>query len=484
MKRFPIRVRLTFWYGSLLSAGLLAFALFMVGALHHAMHRTLDNQLRDHMAAIQQIVNEDENQAETVLQHDLDEDMELAPDLTLLGIWDSGGRVVYRSSAMNRMDVPGPMPRLDGTPRTHFYHRHALRVLVREISASGRDVAPSHNYVVMVAIPVRDFVEAMSQVESTLWIAIPLLLLLAVGGGYWIANRALAPIVDMIAAADAIHPGDLATRLRVPPAKDELQGLALTLNRMLDRLQGGFERLTQFTADASHELRTPIALLRTRTEVLLRRARSPEEYRAGLESSLQELEKTSVLLDELLLLARADAGAESLHFVPLNLCEIVSAAAAVMRPLAEMRRLACWVSLPQGPITLQGDEPALRRLLLILIDNAVKYTPADGAIGISLEISGQQAIVEVRDTGIGIAEEDISHVFERFYRADPARTRATGGAGLGLSIGQWIVRLHGGKLTVRSTLASGSVFRVTFPIWTPQPIPHDVGSTVAIRSQT
>lgn len=478
MKRFPIRVRLTFWYGSLLSAGLLAFSLFMVGALHHAMHRTVDNQLRDHMGAIQQIVNEDRNQAETVLQHDLDEDVELAPDLTLLGMWDRDGRVVYRSSAMNRMKVPASMPQPGHEGRTRSYHDHPLRMLVREISA------PGHEYVVMVAVPVRDFVEAMGQVENTLWIAIPLLLLLAIGGGYWIANRALAPIVDMIAAADAIHPGDLATRLRVPAAEDELQGLALTLNRMLDRLQAGFERLTRFTADASHELRTPIALLRTRTEVLLRRARSPEEYRDGLESSLHELEKTSVLLDELLLLARADAGAESLHFAPLNLCEIVSAAAAVMRPLAEARQLGWSVSLPKGPVTLQGDEAALRRLLLILIDNAVKYTPAQGAIGISLEPSGQQAIVEVRDTGIGIAEEDISHVFERFYRADPARTRATGGAGLGLSIGQWIVRLHGGKLTVQSTVASGSVFRVTLPILSPQPIADTVSGNIAVRSQT
>lgn len=456
MKSFPIRLRLTLWYFSILAAGLLGFALFLMGELHHAMHRTVDNQLRAHMAAVQQIANEDENKSPSALRHDLDEDVELAPDLTLLEIWGRNGQVVYRSYAMDRMQVPDLMTKSSGQPTTVYLASHPLRVLVQSMPASP-------NYIVMVAIPVRDFVEAIHQVKSTLWIAIPLLLLLAAGGGYWIAGRALAPMRSMITATETIHPGDLSTRLEVPRAEDELHRLALTLNRMLDRLQAGFERITRFTADASHELRTPIALLRTRTELLLRRNRHPEEYRAALEASLCELEETSALLEELMLLARADAGAETLHFSNCNLTELAHTTTTMMQPLAEANNLTWSVIVPSQPVYLRGDEAALRRVLLVLIDNAVKYTPEHGRVEISLQATDRDITLTVRDTGIGIAELDLPHIFDRFYRADQSRTRGAGGAGLGLSIARWIVEKHGGTIDVESTPTVGSAFRVTLP---------------------
>lgn len=457
MRPFPMRLRLTLWYGALLSAGLLGFSLFMVATLRHAMRHTVDRQLLDHMAAIRTIVAEDENQREAALQHDLDEDVELAPDLTLLEIWDDSGRAVYRSAAMNRMQVPEGVPQVTQSPQTRPSRRHPLRVLVRRVAT------PSHNYVVLVAIPIHDFLDAIDQVVRTLWIAVPVLLLLAVAGGYWIASRALAPVRGMIAAANSIHPGDISTRLKLPAADDELRQLALTLNRMLDRLQAGFERVTRFTADASHELRTPIALLRTRTELLLRRERAPQEYRSALEQNLDELEKTSGLLEELMVLARADAGAESLHFTSLDFALLVRDVAAIMQPLAQAKQLAWLVSVPESPVILHGDETSLRRLLLVLLDNAVKYTAAQGAIEIVLRTHEKQATLEVRDTGIGISEHDMPHIFERFYRADRARTRTAGGAGLGLSIGKWIVQQHGGTMTAQSSLMQGSVFYVTLP---------------------
>ena len=457
MTPLPIRLRMTLWYFWVLAAGLLAFAFFTLAALHHAMHRTVDRQLRAHMTAVRQIVNESENGTLGALHDDLDEDVELAPDLTLLEIWARDGHVVYRSAPMNRMHVPDSAPKVLDRPATRSYRRHSLRVLVRNVAT------PSASYIVMVAIPINDFVEANHRVENTLWIAIPLLLLLSVAGGYWIAGRALSPIHSMIAAADAIHPGDLSTRLLVPRAEDEVRRLALTLNGMLGRLQAGFERITQFTADASHELRTPIALLRTRTEVLLRHPRSAEEYRAALEANLGELERTSTLLEELMLLARADAGAETLHFADVDLRELVRSTTAVTQPLAEAKDLAWSVDLPDLPIHTHADGAALRQLLLVLIDNAVKYTPEHGSVRIALEASDEAATLEVSDTGIGIAQEILPNIFDRFYRADQARERAAGGAGLGLSIGQWIAHRHGGTIHVRSIPSEGSVFVVTLP---------------------
>ncbi|MGC1781042.1 MAG: heavy metal sensor histidine kinase [Acidobacteriaceae bacterium] len=457
MRPLPIRLRLTLWYFAVLAVGLLAFAFFTLAMLEHAMHRTVDDRLRAHMTAVQQIIREDENTQPAALQHDLDEDVELAPDLTLLEIWDASGHVVYRSAAMNRMQVTDRVPTRFDRSEIRAYHRHRLRTLVRSVTT------PHAKYIVMVAIPVHDFVEASHRLESVLWIAIPLLLILAGAGGYWIAGRALSPILSMIAAAQAIHPSDLSTRLQVPSAKDELQRLSLTLNGMLDRLQAGFERITRFTADASHELRTPIALLRTRTEILLRRPRSAEEYRTALEANLDELERTSALLEELMLLARADAGAETLSFSDVDLTELVRSTASLTQPLADAKELTWSVALPPAPVHTHGDASALRRLLVVLIDNAVKYTPRHGSVRIALEASGDAATLAVSDTGIGIAEDALPNIFDRFYRADQARERAVGSAGLGLSIGQWIAERHGAAISAQSVLAEGSTFTLKLP---------------------
>lgn len=461
MTPLPLRLRLTLWYFAVLAVGLLAFAFFTLAMLDHAMHRTVDGRLSAHMTAVRQIVGEDANKEPFALQHDLDEDVELAPDLTLLEIWDDNGNVVYRSAAMNRMRVPGEAPQNALTrfshPAMEIYGRHQLRALARRISTQNG------SFVVLVAVPVRDIAEARHRLAGALWIVIPLLLLLAGAGGYWIAGRALSPVLSMIAAAESIHPDDLSKRLQVPPAKDEMQRLSLTLNGMLDRLQAGFDRITQFTADASHELRTPIALLRARTEVLLRRPRSAEEYRAAHVANLEELERTSALVEELMLLARSDAGAESLNFTDMDLSEFVRTTAAASKPLAEAKGLEWSVSVPPGSVQVEADEHALRRLLLVLMDNAAKYTPYPGRIHIELETLNGSAVLSVRDTGIGIGADDLPKIFDRFYRADPARGSA-GGAGLGLSIARWIANRHRGSIRAESAPSVGSVFQVTLPL--------------------
>lgn len=457
MKPVSIRLRLTLWYFSILAAGLLAFAFLVLATLQHAVHRTLDGQLREHMTAVHNILREDANGPASALQHDLDEDAELAPDLTLVEIWDGNGRIVYRSPATMGFHVFDRLPQIAEKPMTRFGRHRPLRVLVQNVAT------PHFAYTVLVAIPVHDFEEAIEQVKTVLEISIPLLLVLAALGGYWTAGRALSPVLSMIAAAEAIHPNDLSARLQVPEARDELQRLALTLNRMLARLQAGFERITRFTADASHELRTPVALLRTRAEVLLRRTRTPEEYEAALKENLQELERTSGLLEELLLLARADSGAETLQFADVALEEIVRAAAADMRAVANEKHLLWSVDLPPERVHVDGDAAALRRMLLVLLDNAGKYTPEGGEVSVKLRVDPAHAVVEIRDTGIGIGEEELTRIFDRFYRTDNARARTTGGAGLGLSIGRWIAEKHGGSIVVESKPDVGSVFRVVLP---------------------
>jgi signal transduction histidine kinase len=233
---------------------------------------------------------------------------------------------------------------------------------------------------------------------------------------------------------------------------------------MFARLERAFKRVTQFTADASHELRTPIALMRTRTEVALRKQRSEAEYRETILRINQELERTSALIENLMTLARADAGSEALQVAPTNLNELLLEISETARLLAEGKSIQYDQRLPKTPLCVTGNAPSLRRLFLILIDNAVKYTPHDGRISVVLETSDGAAVTEIRDTGVGISPEDLPHIFERFYRADESRSRESGGTGLGLSIAQWIAEAHRGKISVVSKVGAGSVFRVQIPL--------------------
>jgi len=233
---------------------------------------------------------------------------------------------------------------------------------------------------------------------------------------------------------------------------------------MLDRLEQAFRRITQFTADASHELRTPVALMRTRAEIILRKDRSEEEYREALRQILEDLQRTSALIENLMLLARADSGAQGLERAPLNMVECLEEACLEGKALAETKQISLHAELPKSPVWINGDANSLRRLFLILLDNAVKYTPPQGLIQVSLYRSNGSAVAEVRDSGIGIAARDFPHIFERFFRADPARSRQTGGAGLGLAIGKWIAEAHGGMIVAQSRPGEGSVFQVRIPL--------------------
>ena len=287
----------------------------------------------------------------------------------------------------------------------------------------------------------------------------------ASAGGYWLSTRALAPVDAISRAAQRIGIANLGERLPVTETGDQLQRLSETLNAMFARLQDAVRRIRQFTADASHELRAPISLIRTTAEVAVqKRNRSPGEYLKALDEILEESERTSEVVDSLMLLARADSGKEAMEFVAADARAIVIEAAEQGEKLARNCGLDFSVLLPDTPIPVLGDSNALRRALLILIDNAVKYTPKEGSVRVGLEKNSGSPTMFVSDTGIGIAQSDIPHIFDRFWRADKARSREQGGAGLGLSIAKWIVEMPQGSIDVKSELGSGSVFSLRIPL--------------------
>ena len=257
---------------------------------------------------------------------------------------------------------------------------------------------------------------------------------------------------------------NLCRRLEVPKAKDELRRLTETLNAMLGRIESSVKRITQFTADASHDLRTPLSLIRTNAELALRRKRSEEDYRGSLARILTISEETSELIEGLLTLARADAGAAQLKCQSLDLRPILAKVVHQARFLAFAKGLSFSEHIPFETAPIFADSALIERLLLSILDNAVKYTPIGGRVTVRASAEERFVTIEIEDTGIGITESDLPHIFERFFRADQARSREIRGSGLGLSIARWIAEMHQGSIEVTSRVGRGSSFRVRLPL--------------------
>jgi signal transduction histidine kinase len=298
------------------------------------------------------------------------------------------------------------------------------------------------------------------------FVVLPLILAISIGGAYVIAGRTVRPLESITTEVTAITDGrSLHRRLPLVAGNDELARLTLQLNSMIERLERSFAALRRFTADASHELKTPLAVLRADVEHAMHAQPNGDEQLEALEEALQETTRMADLVESLLTLARADEGRFDLHREPVTLEPLIRDVFETALILGEDAGLLVRMPVVQNAVVL-GDRRRLRQLFLNLVTNALKYTPRGGEVDLTLARADGEAIFSVRDSGIGISAADLPHVFERFWRADRARSRVgeRGGFGLGLAIGQWIAQAHGGSLTVESRLHRGSTFTVTLPV--------------------
>jgi two-component system, OmpR family, heavy metal sensor histidine kinase CusS len=454
----PIGARLTAWYIAFLFIGLVAFGALAVVSMRRSIDSTVDEQLRDRMSVVTHVVDRSLRAGNLhTMQRELDEDSELRPESDLLQVSDQNGAWLYQSAAVKQYHLPRSPSSGSASATTLVVEDVPLRSIATTLAVDGQI------YQIQVATRMDDFYEAWDRFQKRLFILVPLVLLLASAAGYWTSRRALAPVDQITHAAQQFSTRNLSSRILVPKSGDELQRLSETLNAMLGRVENAVNQITEFTADASHELRTPVTVMRTRTELALRHRRSPDEYRETLEQLHSELVQTSELIDKLMLLARADAGANLLRFASVDLAGVVGQVLSQTAPLAEAKGVEIEAQVGDRPIWVQADKELLQRLFTILIDNAVKYTPAPGRIVVELGSEAGVAMAVVRDTGIGIAAADLPRVFERFYRSDKARSRETGGAGLGLSIARWIAEAHHGSLRAESISGSGAAFTLTLP---------------------
>jgi heavy metal sensor kinase len=317
----------------------------------------------------------------------------------------------------------------------------------------------------VIARSTRQIENILARLVGTLAIAVLLTLALAAGGGIFLAGRALKPVDKIAQTAQEIEENDLSRRINVN-TKDELGRLAATLNAMIGRLEKAFQRQRQFTSDASHELRTPLAVIEAESTLALQKERPPSDYRQSLETISQEARQMSSLIEQLLTLARADAGKEQWNFAEVNLGKLIKDLGTDVEVLCQEKGLSFQLGQTQD-LVVKGDEARLRGLFMNLLDNAIKYTPSPGTVSVSLRREGQMAVVAVKDTGVGIPAENIPFIFERFYRVDKSRSRTEGGTGLGLAISRHIAEAHGGKIEVESQVGTGSTFSVWLPLLSP-----------------
>lgn len=380
---------------------------------------------------------------------------DVVPEGNLIQVFDATGKRVFPTFS-SAPDFPWPV--VSGITREEYAN---LEFRGRPYRLLKLPVRANPPLVMLVAGQLEDNRNMMARFTTGLAWAIPAMLVLAALGGYFLSRRVLQPVDQITVALHSITIGSLSRRLPTSNTGDELQRLAETCNEMLARLEDAVDRINRFTADASHELRSPVALIRTVAEYALRNPNLDRESQEAFSEILAESVETGHLLEDMLSLARADAGYASTVFEPVDLTELVEDVCSKLRPLAEVKGQTVVGRISGQTVWISGDRSILRRLLSILIDNAVKYTPTNGRIEVELTATPSRAVFSVRDSGIGIPESLLPRIFDRFVRADPSRGEVSG-TGLGLAIAKWIAGAHDASLTVTSREREGSVFAVEF----------------------
>lgn len=459
LRRASIRFRLTAWYALTLALVLTVLAIGARVGMQTSVYQTLDNNLEIRAQSIRQFMEANSAMPPRAFSEELQTEGSHGLGGGMFRLCGLGGNVVYQSADLSQLMLPGcPAQTASVKPiSTIRAGRRMIRVASLAVSSQGT------GFVIQVFQSTHEVHESFERFDAMLWIGVPVLLALASFGGYWMSRKALAPVDRITQDARSISIANLSERLEVPRSEDELQRLTRTLNDMLARLDASVRQMRQFTADASHELRAPLTLIRTAAEFSLRRDRTREELTEAMRKVLRESERTTAMVDSLLLLARADSGVDGLQFAITDLGGLAGDAVEQARVLAGPKRIEVQSAISDSPIELMADEEALRRLLLILLDNAIKYTNPGGSIRLRVSVTNGEALVSVTDNGIGIAADDLPHIFDRFWRADKVRSREMGGAGLGLSIARWIAERHGGSIRVHSVLGEGSAFEVRIP---------------------
>ena len=462
-----VRARLTAWYVSLLAATLVASIVLIYVLLARVLYVRVDDNVRAVVQIAQTSLANDLNEGQDAADAARSTATELASRQTMVAIYDNRGRLL--AEAGREDDIVIPLPSVNTIPLDEdvmqtiveaddLDDRH--RLALRRVVIPGFDV----EYIIVAGTTLESTDEELESLRYILSYLVPLALVVAGFGGWFLAGRSLSPVVAMADRARQIGVENLSERLPVVNPKDELGRLAETFNGLLARLEGSLVQQRQFMADASHELRTPVTTARTASTVALQQPHRDEtEYRETLAIVEQEMARLSRIVDDMFTLARADAGSYPVRTTPMYLDEVLDEAVRALRVLASTRQVAITSNVLR-PAPFTGDEDLIRRLIINILDNAVRYAASQGTVRVALDRSGERYAISVSDDGPGIPVEIQPRIFERFYRVDAARTHTKdGGAGLGLALARWIATVHGGDVSLAASSRMGSTFVIELP---------------------
>jgi two-component system OmpR family sensor kinase len=446
------RVRLTLWYVGCFAALFTLLMAGLYGVLSRALTSRLDESLLSQSATAAALFQDEMGET----QNDATKSAGEAVTNMRLGASKAAVLDGARVLAASRPFDAAAAVRAGGGEKEAAYAIPGERAAVCRFNFNG------HAYVAVASEPMDAIEASLAAIRRAMFLALPLILAIAGAGGYWFATRGMAPLDAMAAQARRISGSNLDARLEIGDAAEELTALAASFNELLGRLDQSFENMRRFVGDASHELRTPVAVIRGEADVTLSKERSAAEYKESLAIILDESRRLSRLVDDLLNLARADAGRVKLQAQEFYWNDLLTECCRSVQSLARAREIElecrCAADMP-----FSGDEELLRRMTLNLLDNAIRYTPPGGKVLAELETHAEGVRMRISDTGIGIGPDAAPHVFERFFRADQARSRGNGGFGLGLAIVKWIAESHRGAVELASRPGAGSTFTVTLP---------------------
>ena len=464
MTHTSIKVRLTIWYGTALALIMILFASALYVVMSRALQDQVDRSLEEAAVAASRSL-EEHRFGPFLLLEDL---TQAFPELALLDkffqIYGPGGQITLQSANIMTREIPLSQKALQAALQgqsTYESVRFQGEVPIRLLSYPVRHGATLVN-IIRVGTSLRTSESMIHRLVFVLLIASPLAVAISMLGGWFLAGRALRPVDAITVTAQRIAAGDLTQRIQIT-STDEIGRLASTFNDMIGRLQASIRQIRQFSADASHELRTPLTITKGETELALRKPRSPEVYQEVLASNLEEIDRMSRIVDELLFLSRADLGEIKMESDPVqldNLVHEIHQQAAVLGQDSQVTTILDTIE----PTQIIGDELRLRELLLNIVDNAIKYSHNLGTVELKLVKDGRFAKLSVTDHGIGIGPNEQAHIFDRFFRTDSARTHAQKGTGLGLAICKWIAEAHQGGIQVTSHIGKGSSFTISLPL--------------------
>ena len=456
-----VRARLTLWYVFVFGLLLIGFSILIYIMLSKSLYERLDHSLA---GAAQATATEFQTEVAEFNGDTVTGASETLRELQLPNAYT----VIFDRERLLASNFPEQW-----TPTREFLSAKANRgrIWFGRLDGFGEDgarvaVMPvrigDREYFVAVAEPLHEMIEQIEAIRRIFYFGLPTTLLVAGIGGFLLAKKSLSPVVVMSDQAKHITATNLQERLKVRNPGDELGRLAGVFNEMLSRLEHSFENMRQFMADASHELRTPLSIIRGEADVSLSQDRNESEYKESLAIIQDEARRLSRIVDDMLALARADAGQHPVRASEFYLNDLVEEACRSMHVLAARKGVTLTLA-PAEDLPFHGDEDMLRRLILNLVDNAIKYTPVGGSVFVKTEATRPLVKIIISDTGAGIPVEAAPHVFERFYRADTARSRADGGSGLGLAIAKWVAEAHNGSIDLTTIPGSGSTFTVSLP---------------------